>query len=71
MFGAGQRIAKLAPWYYGGSEGVVDADYVMLASCPYKPDSRKMMIEELEKSGLKFELVARMPHYLLFKRAGL
>ncbi len=71
MFGAGQRIAKLAPWYYGGPDGVVDADYVMLALCPYKPDSRKSMLEALEKTGQIFELVIRKPHYLLFKRAGL
>ncbi len=71
LFGAGQRIPGLAPWYYGGAEGIFGADYVIVALCPFKPDSRKLMIEELKRTGQTYDFVARKPHYLLFKRAGL
>ena len=70
LFGVGQRIPGLAPWYYGGPEGISEADYVVIALCPFKPDSRKKMIEELKKTGQTYELVARKPHFLLFKRVG-
>lgn len=70
LFGAGARLPGLAPWYYGGPSGLDQAEYVLVPRCPFKGDSRKQMLEEFTKLGWHFDLTARMPHYLLFKRAA-
>ncbi len=68
LMGAGARIPALAPWYYGGSAGIDAAELLLVPMCPYKPDSRKMMLEEVTKFGWKLEIAVRKPHYVLFRR---
>lgn len=48
-----------APWYYGGTPGMAEADYLIVPLCPMGEAIRAMVLREIEAAGLMFQEVAR------------
>jgi hypothetical protein len=54
MFTGGRPLVGGAPWYYGGSTGFGDADWIVVPMCPTSPLARGLALAELEASGWRF-----------------
>ena len=49
-------VSGAAPWYYGGTPGFDQADYVIVPLCPSLPANRKLVLAEIENDtkGVEF-----------------
>lgn len=57
-----------APWYYGGTPGFENADYLVVPLCPMGPAVQRRMLEASDRAGFQFAEIARTDLYVLLKQ---
>ena len=67
LIGDFPRIPDEAPWYYGGTNGMAAADFVVVPTCGTSNVTAKAYIAALDAAA-DWRLVAREDHYLLFRQ---
>jgi hypothetical protein len=66
LFGDFPRLKGAAPWYYGGTPGIANADYVLIPICPVTAPSRKVKLAALLSAGVVLTEVRRTAEYRLY-----
>ncbi|TMV94796.1 DUF2029 domain-containing protein [Thioclava sp. BHET1] len=67
LYGNFKPLEGGAPWYYSGTPGLKNADYVLVPLCPTFVSRRDEILRTIQKEGWTLDLVARSRIYLLFK----
>jgi len=67
MYGPFARLNGAAPWYYGGTPGYADAEFVLAPTCPLLPKAQKQKLEAISETGDVLTLVRTTPLYRLYK----
>lgn len=70
LYGAFDRLPKASPWYYSGLPGFDNADYLLVPLCPLSPKVRKLVLDAVDKSGVKLTEVRRNEMYILYRKSG-
>ncbi len=68
LFGAFEPLPGGAPWYYGGLPGFENADYLIVPLCPLALPVRRMVLEEVARSGVTLREVRRTEIYILYRK---
>jgi hypothetical protein len=66
LYGDFRPVRGGSPWYYGGTPGLDDADFVLVPDCPVALDSRKIKLEAIAAAGVRLTEVRRTPLYRLY-----
>lgn len=68
LYGDTAPVPGLSPWYYGGTPGLQNADYLSVSLCPLHEQSRKEIVEAaFARSDLNLTEVARGKMQILFR----
>lgn len=70
LFGDFRALHKGAPWYYGGTAGIEDADLVLVPQCPFIANARKLKVEALFAAGIELRELRRTGTYILFEKVA-
>ncbi len=71
MFSDLEPLQGGAPWYYGGSPGFENADYLVVPLCPMGPSVRRLILEEIAAdSQLNFTEIARNELFILLEKTS-
>ncbi len=71
LFGSMRPLDGGAPWYYGGTPGLEDADYVLAPLCPITESGQRQIAnivsDEIEAGRLSLREIRRTELYILFE----
>ena len=67
LYGALEPVKGAAPWYYTGTPGIANADYVLVPLCPLNGMQRARMLKALTEDGWHLDEVRRTPLYILVR----
>ena len=67
MFGEIERVQGAAPWYYGDTAGIENADYLMVPICPIDVDLRRQMVSQLNAAKFNLNEVYRSNLLVLYE----
>lgn len=70
MFGDFRPVEGAAPWYYGGTPGVDNADLIVVPLCPIAKNVRAEMLKALAASGRTLTVVRRTPVYVAIETSS-
>ncbi|MBV1864346.1 MAG: hypothetical protein KUG74_07890 [Rhodobacteraceae bacterium] len=69
MFSKLEPLPGGAPWYYGGTPGFQNADYLVVPLCPMGPSVRRTMLDQIAADPtLEFVEVQRNDLFVLLKK---
>jgi hypothetical protein len=68
LYGPFTRLKQGAPWYYGGTPGYADADFVLVPLCPMAQNARFQKLKAIEELGDKLTEVRRTSMYVLYSK---
>ena len=68
LYGAFEPLPGAAPWYYGGLPGWDDADYLLVPQCPLSTKVRKLILDDVTKTGVALREVRRNEMYVLYAK---
>ncbi len=67
MFGDIERVQGAAPWYYGDTAGVENADYLMVPLCPINANMRRQMVMQFIEGSYGLNEVYRSNLFVLYE----
>lgn len=69
LFSDVERLKGGSPWYYGGTPGFENADFLVVPLCPVNPMVRRLILEAISKQpGLDFSEVGRDEQIIVLER---
>ncbi|MCR8723644.1 hypothetical protein [Frigidibacter sp. ROC022] len=66
LFGDFPPLIGAAPWYYGGTPGMADADLVLVPECAVSLPARKTKLDAISEAGYVLAPIRETPLYTLY-----
>ena len=70
LWGDFRPVEGAAPWSYGGTVGLGNADYLVVPLCPVAASVRTSMLKALKEGGWRLTEVERTPLYILIEASA-
>lgn len=67
LFGDIGRVKGAAPWYYGDTSGLENADFLLVPMCPREPRLRAQMVGQFQNGGYGLSEVYRSALLVLYR----
>lgn len=70
LWGDFRPVPGAAPWSYGGTAGIANADYLVVPLCPVSASARAATLKALDAAGWRLTEVERTPLYILIEASA-